>query len=296
MNARHHLSILLSTLILGAAAQAGAEGAAEKPAADPAAEQNRFANIKFEPGPLDGKLEDIATVKVPEGMLFVSGRSEAKKFITASENLVSNQEVGILINTADDEQWWMSFEFDPIGYVKDADKEELDADALLESMKKGTEQGNAERKRQGWGELHLIGWQTPPRYNPTTHNLEWGTRLKGDGAENVNYNVRLLGRRGVMSVTLVTGSNVDVTKVLPKVQGIISGFSFTPEQAYSAFKPGDKIAEYGLTALVAGGVIAVAAKSGILGKIWKFLVLGVAALAGGVKKLFSRKKPDQPTV
>lgn len=283
-------SIAFVTLLSGAvtARWARADGPAEAPAKSP------FADIKFEPGPIDGKLEDIATIKVPEGVAFVGGRAESKKFMVATENLVSNQEVGILVPTVDGESWWMSFEFDPIGYVKDEDQD-LDASKLLTSMTEATERGNAERKNRGWEELHIVGWHTAPRYNPSTHNLEWATKLRSTTGENVNYNVRLLGRRGVMSVTLVASQD-QLEPMIARMQTLIAGFAYTPEQSYAAFKPGDKVAEYGLAALIAGGTLAVAAKSGLLGKFWKLLVAGGVALAAGLRKLFGGKKKVEPTV
>ena len=50
---------------------------------------------------------------------------------------------------------------------------------------------------------------------------------------------------------------------------------------------GDRVAEYGLTALVAGGVGAAAVKSGLLGKIWKALVFAVLAVGAALKRFFA---------
>jgi len=285
-------SIIISSLCLSFAALGGRavadEAAAGKPEKDP------FAGIKLQKGPLAGKLEDLATIDVPESMEFISGRVESKKFIEATKNLSSNQEVGVLLPEDPDAGWWVVFEFDPIGYVKDDEKGSLDADTMLDSMKEGTKRDNKERKQRGWGELELVGWHTPPRYNATTQNLEWATRLRGSaGREDVNYNVRLLGRRGVMSVTLV-GDPDQMDQAVAALQKLLAGYKYTPEQSYASFKTGDKIAEYGLTGLVVGGAIAVAAKTGLLAKLWKFILLGAAAVGGALKKLFGGKKDDQP--
>jgi uncharacterized membrane-anchored protein len=272
-------------------AEAPAEAPADAPADAP--EKSPFADINFQDGPLEGKLEDIATVKVGEGMAFISGRAESAKFIEATQNLVSKQEVGIIVSAVEGQPWWVSFEFDPIGYVKDDDQEELDPDAMLEALQQGTEQGNELRRQRGWEELHVEGWHTPPRYNPTTHNLEWATRLRSANGSNVNYNVRLLGRRGVMSVTLIAQpETLDVA--VAKLQGLVGGFGYKAEQSYAAYEPGDKIAEYGLTALVVGGALAVAAKSGLLGKFWKLILAAVVALGAGARTLFGRKKKAEP--
>jgi uncharacterized membrane-anchored protein len=69
----------------------------------------------------------------------------------------------------------------------------------------------------------------------------------------------------------------------------LAGFEFNPGERYAEFHEGDRVAEYGLAALVVGGGAAIAAKTGLLAKFWKLIVLGVAGLAGLVKKLLGRK-------
>ena len=66
-------------------------------------------------------------------------------------------------------------------------------------------------------------------------------------------------------------------------------------------EPGtDKLAEYGLTALVVGGGAAVLAQTGLLAKLWKPIAAFFVALGLGVKKLFSRSPaehdPEKPIV
>jgi uncharacterized membrane-anchored protein len=70
---------------------------------------------------------------------------------------------------------------------------------------------------------------------------------------------------------------------------------FTPGNRYTDFNAGtDKVAEYGIAALVAGGV---AAKLGFFAKIFalllafkKALLIGVAAAGSWIYKLLGRKK------
>ncbi len=52
------------------------------------------------------------------------------------------------------------------------------------------------------------------------------------------------------------------------------------------------MAEYGLTALVAGGAGVVAAKTGLLAKFWKFIVAGVVAIGAFFKRIFGFGKKD----
>src|SRR5688572_15974315 len=144
--------------------------------------------IPWQDGPTVGKLGDIAEIDVPEGYRF-TGADGARIVMELTENPSSGRELGVLVPNQEQDVWFVVFEFDPIGYVENASKEELDADAILESLQEGTEASNAERKRRGWEAFHVVGWSKSPFYNPTTNNLTWAIRGKGDNSpsETINY-------------------------------------------------------------------------------------------------------------
>ncbi len=256
-------------------------------------------DISWVVGPGTGELGSIATVQVPEGFIF-AGPEDTRKLMLLMQNPVNNTEMGFIAPR--DSDWFVVFEFNDIGYVKDDEREELDGDALLESMREGQEQGNKQRLELGWDTLEITGWMQPPHYDTESNNLEWAMRLRSSsGGENVNYNSRLLGREGVMSATLV-GSEEGVRNSLPAFRTILGGHEYVAGKRYAEFRQGDKIAKYGLAALVTGGAAAVALKTGLFKKFWKFIAMGLAAAAAGLKKFFSRSSErvsdgsDQPTV
>ena len=242
-------------------------------------------DINWQGGPSVGVLGDIARIHVPEGFRF-AGRDGAKTFLELTQNPVSGRELGVMVSPGETENdsWFVIFEFNPIGYVKDDDKGELDANALFKSLRDGNERGNEARRQRGWATLDLLGWSTPPRYDPVTNNLTWAIRASSEGHEVINHSVRLLGRRGVMDADLVL-SPAQVDTAVPAFNTLLGEFAFMPGNKYSEWVRGDHVAEYGLTALVAGGVGAAAAKSGVLGKLWKALVVGLIALGATLKKL-----------
>lgn len=247
--------------------------------------QQPTPDIRWQAGPTAGSLGDIAQITVPEGFRF-TGQAGTRTFLELTQNPTNGSELGILLpESAESGRWFVVFEFDSIGYVKDDEKDSLDADGMISSIKKGTEAANEERKRRGWSTMRIVGWHTPPFYDTRTNNLTWAITGAGDEGNVVNYSVRLLGRRGVMNVDLVL-SPEEVDAVVPAFEKVMSGFSFKPGSRYAEFVQGDKVAAYGLTALVAGGAGAALAKSGLLGKLWKAIVVGVLALVGAIKKLF----------
>ncbi len=162
---------------------------------------------------------------------------------------------------------------------------------MLAAIKKGNEYGNEQRKKMGAPPLTITGWEQPPKYNEETHNLEWAIRGESEGTPIVNYNTRLLGRKGVMEVSLVVEPD-KLTATLPTYQGLLKEYAFLAGQTYAEYKSGDKIAKYGLAALVTGGAVAVAAKTGLLATLvlffkkgWKLLVIGVVAVGAFFKRL-----------
>jgi uncharacterized membrane-anchored protein len=226
----------------------------------------------------------MAQISLPEGFLFAD-KAGTRRFLELTENPTSGSELGTVLRQDGESQWFVVFEFRDVGYVKDDDKNALDAGALLASIKEGTEAGNAERRKRGWATMDIVGWEKSPFYDPSTHNLTWAIRGRSGAEETVNYSVRLLGRGGVMSADLVL-SPPQLQGALPEFNGLLGDFSFKSGHRYAEWRQGDKVAAYGLTALVAGGAGAALAKSGLLGKLWKVIVGGVIALAALIRKLF----------
>jgi len=245
-----------------------------------------FEGVSWQKGPSVGDLGGNAQVKVPQGYVF-AGSADTRTIMEANHNPITGREMGFVAPAGED--WFAVFEFDDVGYIKDDEKDSLDASALLSSIRKGTEEGNQERIKRGWPTMTILGWETPPRYNEITHNLEWAIRATSEGSPVVNHNTRLLGRAGVMEVTLVTNPDT-LNETLPKFKTMLEGFEFKEGHKYAQFRAGDRTAAYGLTGLIVGGGTAALVKTGAFKWIWKALVAGAAAVAALFKKIFSRNK------
>jgi uncharacterized membrane-anchored protein len=238
--------------------------------------------LNWQMGPTTAQIGSLAQIEIPEGFQFV-GKPDAGKFIELMENPSDGSELGLLMHSTD--HWFVVFEFSDDGYVKDDDRD-LDAAGMLESIKAGTEASNEIRRQRGWPTLSIVGWHQAPFYDPKTNNLTWSIKGASDDGESINHSTRLLGRRGVMKVALVASAG-EIDAALPEFSGMMSTFAFTPGNKYSEFTSGDKIAEYGLAGLVVGGAGVALAKSGLLQKFWKLIVVGFIALIGAVKRLFA---------
>lgn len=244
-------------------------------------------------GPAKVELGPQATLEVPKGYVFLDPAG-TRQLDQLMENVSSDTPTYTLAPESLD--WTAYFNFDDVGFVKDDDK--LDADDLLKSVREGTEESNKERRQNGWETLTLVGWKAQPHYDNAFKSLTWAFLARGDRSQHdiVNYNARLLGRSGVMSVVLVSSPEA-MDAAVGEFKETLPGFAFKPGQTYSDFHTGDRVAEYGLAALVAGGAAAVAAKkgffaviAGFLAAAWKFVLLGLAALGGFFKRLFTRNK------
>ena len=260
------------------------------------AQEKKIEDLPWELGPTKGQIGASASIQVPEGYAFL-GPAGAREFNRITENPESGVEEYILAKQ--DLSWIAFFSFDLVGYVKDDEK--LDPDELLSSVTEGTEASNEERKANGWDPIHVTGWSLKPQDDNGIKSLEWAFRLKGEhsSGETINYNTRLLGRRGVMQVLLLT-SPEELQASVTDFKSKLPGFAFTAGENYANFRAGDHVAEYGLAALVTGGAAAVAAKKGFFAaiglfllKMWKLLLIGVVAVGAGFRKFFGGKDVDK---
>lgn len=251
--------------------------------------------LNWQKGPTTVLVGSNAQMNLPSGYRFLDA-GESKKFMELTQNLSSGDEY---VLAPDDFSWWTVFTFSDVGYVKDDEK--LDSVELLSSIKSGTEAGNEERKSRGWSTMTVTGWRYEPRYDKSTQLLEWAFSAVDDSdkAPIINYNTRLLGRKGVMEVVLVADpENLD--SAVSNFKDAIKGFRFNVGETYAEYQEGDHVAEYGLAALVAGGAAAVATKKGLwplllafFAKGWKLIILGFIGIGAFIKKFFGRDKESQ---
>jgi uncharacterized membrane-anchored protein len=278
-----------------------------------AADDPKPSGIEWHNGPYKAHLGDIAEMNVPEGYRFTDAAG-ARRVLELTHNPSDDSDLGIIMPVRQpgdsNNDWFMLFTFDEIGYVSDSEKSSLDAPKILASLQKNAEQSNEFRKEKGWAAFHISDWQTPPFYDEKYHNLTWATLGNSDDpkeGQTINYSTRILGRRGAMSIDLVLDPS-QMSSAVPIQEKLLSGFTFSQGNRYAEFVKGDKVASYGLTALIAGGAAAAAIKTGLFAKLlamlaafWKVIVVGFAAMGAAIKRFFTglkerviRKKSSEP--
>lgn len=269
--------------------------AADEAGADQAQQEymQKLRALKWVIGPASVTVGGNSTLKLPEGYVYLDPANTAK-YEELNENFSSGKEVLVAPKNLG---WNAYLEFAGEGYVKDDEK--IDAPAILKTLTERTEEANEERRRRGWADMHVVGWSIPPAYNSGTKRLEWATLLRSRGGEGTNFFTKVLGRRGVTSVVLVARPE-DTTAAVADLDQLLTGYQFNDGDTYADYRPGDKVAEYGLTGLIVGGAVAAAVKTGVLKGLWKVIVAGAAALwkvlvglvvaaIAGVKSLLRRK-------
>jgi uncharacterized membrane-anchored protein len=198
---------------------------------------------------------------------------------------------------ADDGDWMAVVKFVKEGYIKDDDAKDWNADELLKNLKEGTEAANEERAKRGIPGIEVTGWAQKPQYEASTHRLVWSalSKKKGGTGENqgVNYNTYALGREGYLSLNLITNAK-DLETYKPDAAKLLGALQYDDGKKYADFNSStDKVAAYGLAALVAGvavkklGLFALALA--FLAKFAKIAIVAGGAALWGIAKIFKKK-------
>jgi len=215
-------------------------------------------------------------------------------------NPPGSRALGMLVPTAvplsdPKNSWAIVISYQDDGHISDADTLTIDYDKMLKDMQEATHEANPERKHQGYGEVELVGWATKPHYDTSTNKLYWAKELAfNDVREHtLNYDIRALGRGGYLSLNAVASLS-QLPVIETQMQKVLTMIQFDAGQRYADFSAStDKVAAYGIGALVAG---AIAAKAGLFAKLIAMLIVfkkvaiaGFVALAAVLRKLFGGK-------
>ncbi|WP_072053001.1 DUF2167 domain-containing protein [Hymenobacter terrenus] len=233
----------------------------------------------------------IGELTVPRGFRYLDSAQSRRVLVQLWGN-PNGECLGMLFpidrGPVDQNHWAYSIEYDAMGYVKDDDADDIDYSELLEEMQNDTRENNAEREKAGFEPVYLMGWAANPFYDKNTHALHWAKALRfGTDPDTVlNYNVRLLGRKGVLVLNAI-GDPSQIAEIKASIPALLASATFAKGERYVDFNPGlDEVAAYTIGGLVAGKVLA---KVGLFALILKFWKLGLLALGGAwaaIKRFF----------
>ena len=242
----------------------------------------------------------IAEIDVPEGYKFLNAE-QSKYVLTDLWGNPPAEVLGMLFPkdispVSDNFTYAVEITYANDGYINDDDAKDLDYDDLLAEMQDDANAENPERKKLGYPEIQLVGWASEPFYDATDKKLHWAKELSFEGEEvnTLNYNIRVLGRRGYLTLNAI--GTIDVLPAFNKdVDVILNSVHFTDGNRYADFNPDiDEVAAYGIGGLIAGKLLAKAGFFALLLKFWKFIAIGAVGLFSVFKKrIFGSKESEE---
>ncbi|WP_426103847.1 DUF2167 domain-containing protein [Massilia sp. TSP1-1-2] len=287
------LSLLL--LVLGCTGTAFAQ---ESEAAVMTAEQVE-ASLTYKTGKI-ALPGGLATLDLPAGFRYLSPADADRVLVQGWGNPPDNDKtLGMIVpaNASPLSQagWGVLITYEGDGHVADSDADTIKYDELLKDMQAEVVENNVARKEQGYAAMTLVGWAEAPSYDKVHKKMYWAKEFKSAGSTgtDLNYNIRVLGRQGVLVLNAIANMQ-QIAAIKQEMKHVTAFTDFTPGNRYADFNAStDKTAEYGLAALVAGGV---AAKLGLFGKLFalllafkKLIILGVGGIGVAIARFFKGK-------
>jgi uncharacterized membrane-anchored protein len=255
------------------------------------------ATLKYQHGVIQLK-NGIGTLKVPDGFKYLDADQSNYVLSDLWGNPKSESSLGMIIpdsmGVLGEHTWAFNVQYDEIGYVKDDDAGDIDYNELLAEMQNDTREASKERIKEGYEAIELVGWAAKPYYDADRKILHWAKELKfGESTENtLNYNVRILGRKGVLVLNAIASMNElpEVNKNIDKVLNIVT---FSDGNKYADFNPSvDEVAAWTVGGLVAGKVMAKAGFFVVLLKFWKVIAMAVVGAGSFAWRLVTGRSKD----
>ncbi|PSR54700.1 DUF2167 domain-containing protein [Adhaeribacter arboris] len=246
--------------------------------------------------------ENLAKLQVPKGYKFLNAKQSQYVLNQLWGNPPDSSTLGMLFPEHDspltENTYAVEISYSEEGYIKDDDAQDLNYSDLLKEMQQDTRDSNPERVQAGYPPVELVGWASAPFYDAQNHKLHWAKEVKfgEEEANTLNYNVRVLGRKGYLLLNVIAPVNVLPT-VKKNIPGLLAAVNFTSGNQYGDFNPDiDEVAQYGIGGLIAGKVLAKVGFFALLLKFWKVVAAAASGIYYYLKKRLSRKKERQEPV
>jgi uncharacterized membrane-anchored protein len=269
------------------------------------ADSNQFiidsleASLQYQHGEI--KFNGIGTLAVPTGFRFLDAKQAQFVLEDWWGNPQDSTVMGMIVpqnrGMMASNSWAFIITYEKLGYVDDDDAEDIDYEDLLEEMKTDSKSENEMREKGGYDRIELVGWADKPFYDADKKVLHWAKEYKFGSNEfnTLNYNVRILGRKGVLVLNAVSPI-AQLTEVKANISPVLTSFTYAEGTKYEDFNPKlDEVAAWTIGGLVAGKILAKVGIFALLLKYIKVVIIGIGALGTAIWKWFKRKT-QPPTV
>ena len=254
-------------------------------------------------GSLERKTGSIALPKgnvslnVPDNFYYLSPEDAETVLVQVWGNPPGQHTLGMLfpsdLTPFDEDSWAVAISYEAGGYVSDDNVDNIDFPAMLEQMRSDTAAANKERVNSGYESIELVGWASAPYYDAKQNKLHWAKELRFGDEEHstLNYNIRVLGRRGYLVLNFIAPMNQQAI-VEENLDSVLALAEFDRGARYTDFDPQvDQVASYDIGALVAGKTVT---KAGMfasalmtLKELWLVWLIGAIVL---FQKLLTRDR------
>lgn len=256
-------------------------------------------SLKWQTGKIDLS-NGMASIQVPEGFRYLN--PEQSDFVLTSlwGNPPGQNSLGMLFpdqcGPLDDVCFAFNIRFNDIGYVKDDDAGDIDYDDLLKDMQKEAKEASVERAKEGYETIEIVRWASTPYYDKDKKVLHWAKEIKFGEAPNgntLNYDVRALGRKGVLSLNAI-GSMDQLENIKGKIPAIVNSLTFNDGHRYGDFNSNmDEVAAWTIGGLVAGKVLAKAGFFALILKFIKPILLLLVAGGGAIWRFITGRRKEE---
>jgi uncharacterized membrane-anchored protein len=246
----------------------------------------------------DGEIQfdnALGTLQVPSGFKYLDGTQAQYIIHDLWGNPGGEGTLGMIvpdnIPLTSPDSWAFIITYEEMGYVKDDDADKINYDDLLEDLQEETDSENEEREKAGYEPISIVGWASKPYYDKDKKVLHWAKEIRFGESEisTLNYNVRVLGRKGVLVLNAVASMDA-LPGVKETIDPVLGAFNYAEGNSYADFNPDlDEVAAWTIGGLVAGKVLAKVGIFALLLKNIKLIGLALVAMVSGIWKWFKRK-------
>lgn len=263
---------------------------------------NILTSLKYQDGNIT-LADNLGTIKLPPDFKFLDAAQSEKVLYDLWGNTKSydpdTKLLGMIFpqnsGPVGDSSWAFVVQYENIGYVKDDDAAKIDYVQMKKDIQQEEVEENKRRVAAGSFAINFVDWAEPPYYDKERKVLYWAKNLKVAGAaENtLNYDIRILGRKGIMSMQAVAGMSM-LQEVNKNKEKVLSMMEFNAGNKYSEFNPGtDKVAAWTIGGLVAGKVLAKVGFFAIILKYLKVIIIAIGAGATAIWRFITGRRKNR---